>query len=428
MKFRLHISEKAEDYNWKISDEGKDTVDGITGTQDLPEAEMILGTSDLPKEEMVSGTSDNVEEVTVEMLENYLNKTASYIQENVTDPQCNSIGGEWAILGLARYHGVSKEMKQAYLTNLHEWILKKKGVLSKSKYTEYSRVILALSSIGANVHDVAHYDLTLPLARLEKVCFQGANGPIWALIALNSKNYEIPSLPPEEQEKYTQSTRENLINAVLDRRNEDGIWDVVSSESDMGAGADMTAMAIQSLSNYYTSEYPEVIQAVDHAIQKISAFQNKEGGYGSSEADAQVIVALNAMGIPMNDPRFVKNGKTVFDDLMSYYQPSTGAFEHLRGQGGNQMATEQGMYALVSYYRFLTGQKKLYDMTDVAIDQQATISQKEFIKRVDALQEPIIIDQKEEVIFLNRELELQTSLPNEAALRGKLQKWQNEIE
>ena len=31
------------------------------------------------------------------------------------------------------------------------------------------------------------------------------------------------------------------------------------------------------------------------------------------------------------------------------------------------MATEQGYYALASYYRYLNGQTRLYDMTDVTV-------------------------------------------------------------
>ena len=71
------------------------------------------------------------------------------------------------------------------------------------------------------------------------------------------------------------------------------------------------------------------------------------------------------MGIdPLEDGRFIKDGNTVLDAILGYYVEG-GGFEHVSGYGINQLATEQGYYALVSYYRMLDGQTALYDMTDI---------------------------------------------------------------
>ena len=66
------------------------------------------------------------------------------------------------------------------------------GNLHDKKYTEYSRVIVALTAIGKNPADVAGYNLLTPLGDYEKTIWQGMNGPIWALIALDSGNYDMP--------------------------------------------------------------------------------------------------------------------------------------------------------------------------------------------------------------------------------------------
>ena len=62
----------------------------------------------------------------------------------------------------------------------------------------------------------------------------------------------------------------------------------------------------------------------------------------------------------------MKNGHTVLDALAGFYVTG-GGFRHTAGGERNDMATEQGYYALAAYYRFLNGQTRLYDMSDVAI-------------------------------------------------------------
>ena len=137
-------------------------------------------------------------------------------------------------------------------------------------------------------------------------------------------------------------------------------------------------MAVQALAPYYSTN-AEVKAAVDEALACLSAMQNAVGGFGSvqggsttSESCAQVVVALTALGIdPATDERFVKNGISVLDALCSYYVEG-GGFEHVEGGGVDGMATEQGYYALASYFRFKAGKTALYDMSDVELGAAAT--------------------------------------------------------
>ena len=167
-------------------------------------------------------------------------------------------------------------------------------------------------------------------------------------------------------------TREKLIQVILDAQLPDGGWNLSGENAD----PDMTAMAIQALAPYYKTN-ETVKAAVDKALEALSALQRTDGGFGSwgtvnSESCAQVIVALTALGIdPTADSRFVKNGHTVLDALAGFYVTG-GGFRHTAGGERNDMATEQGYYALASYYRFLNGQTRLYDMSDVAIQTGGT--------------------------------------------------------
>ena len=273
-------------------------------------------------------------------------------------------GGEWVALGLARSGSISDTLAEQYAQAAYQYV-KKKGssTMSDSKSTENSRMILALTSIGKDPTDVAGYDLLEPLADLDYVKSQGINGPIFALIALDSHNYDIPKAMAGK----TQTTREALIDAILAAQLSDGGWNVNGN----GADADMTAMAIQALASYYSSN-AKVKSAIDDALNRLSQMQEVNGGYTSwgtanAESVAQVIVALTSLGIdPASDGRFIKNGYSTLDALATFYNDK-GGFKHSQSDttSSNGLATEQAYYALASWYRLKAGKTSLYDMSDV---------------------------------------------------------------
>lgn len=78
-------------------------------------------------------------------------------------------------------------------------------------------------------------------------------------------------------------------------------------------------------------------------------------GDGYSESCVQMIVALCELGIELDDPRFVKNGNTMLDNLMTFYRQGEGFLHTQSGSGSNQMATEQGFYGLVAAQRAAEG-------------------------------------------------------------------------
>lgn len=294
--------------------------------------------------------------------ETQLEKTAGYLQAQIAEPGTGSVGGDWLIFGLAR-SGVKVPQKyfDAYYENVEAAVREKNGVLSDRKYTEYSRTVLALTAIGKNPADVAGFDLLKPLADFEQVTRQGINGTIFALLALDSGNYEIPENP----DAAVQATRQMYVDELLARALPDGGWTLTGGEPDV----DITAMTLQALAKY--RDQADVTAAVERGLAVLSSLQEPDGGYVSwgssnSESVAQVIVALTELGVPLDDERFVKNGITVEDALLRFAQEN-GAFVHVRdGSGGDDgMATEQAFYALAAIHRAETGETTLYDMTDV---------------------------------------------------------------
>ena len=289
-------------------------------------------------------------------------KTTGDYMESLGTPTVNPIGGEWMVLGLVRS---GRDVPAGYYDEVVKYVrenINDQEQLHRAKSTENARVILALTAAGYDVTNVDGHNLLVGLNTMSYVKKQGNNGPIWALIAFDSHDYEIPA---------GDVTRESLIDAILATQLSDGGW-AMSSVATAG-DADLTGMAVQALAPYYKTD-AEVKTAVDKALVCLSAMQLADGSFGSvdgscAESTAQVIVALTAMGIdPVKDQRFVKNGNTLIDALALFYV-SSGGFKHVASDTQlNGMATEQAYYALAAYDRFLNGQTSLYDMSDVEIE------------------------------------------------------------
>lgn len=297
-------------------------------------------------------------------------RAAAFISKAVPAPEVSSIGGEWAVIGLARGGAARPQNYDAdYLNRVEQTVKEKQGVLHTRKYTEYSRVILALSALGADAREVGGYDLTLPLGDFDKTAWQGINGPIWALIALDSRNYPVPRNPQAK----TQATRQLYVDRILSRQLSDGSW----SLSGEGSGdVDVTAMALQALSRY--TDQAAVKLGVDRALVWLSGQQQGDGGFAAkgtanAESCAQVVVALECLGLPLTDGRFVKNGATALDALLGYQLPD-GSFCHGKNSGSNLMATEQSLYALAAVKRAELGQSGLYEMEELETDDQTDLS------------------------------------------------------
>lgn len=293
--------------------------------------------------------------------------SAKYMLNTVREPQVGSVGGEWAVIGLARSgYDVPQKYWDDYYATVEDYVEEHKGNLHDKKYTEYSRLIVALTAIGADPSDVAGYNLFTPLGDFDKTIWQGINGPIWALIALDSGNYDMP----RNQNAKTQATRQMYVDEILGRQLDDGGWNLTDKGGAGQSDPDITGMALQALAGYQSQ--PEVKAAIDRALDCLSAAQESNGGYAShntssSESVVQVIVGLCALGIDLNDARFVKNGHTLLENLLSYRQDN-GSFLHTSaGNGDSQMASEQGLYGLVAAQRAAVRKSTLYHMDDVTV-------------------------------------------------------------
>ena len=158
---------------------------------------------------------------------------------------------------------------------------------------------------------------------------------------------------PVNPEAETQATRQMYIDRILECQLPDGGWSLFGGTDAAGSGdgvsdPDITGMALQALAKY--QDQPAVAEATEEALVCMSEKQSADGGFASwgtanSESVVQMIVALCELGISLDDPRFVKNGNTMLDNLMTFYLPGEGFLHTQNGSGSNQMATEQGFTA-----------------------------------------------------------------------------------
>ena len=298
-----------------------------------------------------------VTEAPLQAEDNGLLKIAKWMQSEIPEPGFGSVGGEWLAMGLARseLEGM-EEYLLGYGERVAAYTAEQGGILHNRKYTEYSRTILAWTAIGRDATDVGGFNLLTPLADFEQTVFQGINGPIFALLALDCGHYEIP----ENIATSTQATRDMYVDYIVNAESPDGGWSMAGGPAEI----DITAMALQALAKY--QDRPDVAAAIERGLELLSQQQNVNGSFTehsteSSEAVSQTIVALTELGISLEDARFVKNGNTLKDALLRF-QLEDGSFTHLMDGDTDLLATEQAFYALVAIDRMEQGKTSLYSM------------------------------------------------------------------
>lgn len=298
-----------------------------------------------------------------------LNATMAKLAATVTEPVFGTTAGEWTVFSLARGGYYAKD--NAYFNDYYNRIVETvnttaakvnlNGALHKSKSTDNSRLIVALSSIGKDATSVGDWNLITPYDDFSWIKKQGLNGTIWTLIALDSNNYTT----------YDTTIRQQCVDSILSLQHDDGGWALTANKT-YASDPDMTGMALQALYPYRDQE--AVALACAKAFDCLSQMQHENGTFASggsecSESCAWVIVACCTWGInPDTDSRFIKNDNSVVDALLGHYMEEESMFQHIIGAGSNAMATDQSCYALVAYNRLYNNQTGLYDYRDVTFD------------------------------------------------------------
>lgn len=151
-------------------------------------------------------------------------------------------------------------------------------------------------------------------------------------------------------------TASELIEQILSSELEGGGWAIIGRSADI----DTTAMTVQALARH--KELPDVQDAIDRALVKMSEKQCQSGGFSSygtenAESTAQVIIALCSLGL---DPETDRSFAPMLEELLSY-RVSDGSFSHIKGGVASVSATSQALCALVSMKLMLSDVGGFYE-------------------------------------------------------------------
>lgn len=212
-----------------------------------------------------------------------------------------------------------------YLQALADWL---DLAVKRGKTAYIPGVIRTVAAMGLDVTDFAGHDLMDALRKPELV--EADEDRLDMLMDLDAagdagKTDEFNAL------------REQLLTEALSRQQSSGEfrytskWPAelkqkgVDDEPDRFDYILLTAKSVQALAPY--QDRKDVSAAIDKALDYLSEQQLPSGGfvkYGDEdvEEDAAVLEMLAALDISPDDGRFVKNGHTVLDGMMDWYQES----------------------------------------------------------------------------------------------------------
>lgn len=303
---------------------------------------------------------------------------------------------EWNIFSILRSGAT---IEQGKLDKYYESVVKQLNTSSKNmRVTDLARVALALEAMGKNPTDVGGFNVLEAIYNHKDMMTDSSNCPIFGLLALDGRNYEIP--------KNAKWSRKDLVEQILKFQKASGGFGL-SLDNDT-TGIDMTGMALQALAPYYdNSAYPEVKPAVDKALKHFKDNITINAGFldmGSENSctTAQVLTAVSALNInpTVKENGFVQNGNNMISNLHTYKKDAGFAWQAT--MQGQEMATQQVTYALVAYQRMAEGQTRLYDFTDVpeekpSVDPEDEKAAKAVEDQINAIGEKITLESKKAI-------------------------------
>jgi len=291
-----------------------------------------------------------------------MNRSLDWVRDGVVPhPIVGFVGGEWAVLAMARAGRVTVDDPwiQGWLANLETMLTEVDRISAQGndiqnppsagtfpggmrRWTDFQRVTLALSSVGLDARDFNGRDLTAIYRNFVPVNDRHAlnmtiNVDTFALIAMDTAPYE--------------GDRAQFIQWLLEDQAPNGTWSLGTFD------LDVTAMAAQALARYYHDD-PVIRESVDRALNWLRAQT-----FPDPESAAQMIVLLTTLG-----PDFAEEAAYYVQWLLRWFDPASGGFRRpTPNDPVNHMATEQSVYALVAYWRFMNDMTPLYDMSDIFV-------------------------------------------------------------
>ena len=281
---------------------------------------------------------------------------AKYFDANRTI-DAYTYGQEWEIYAFATS---GRKIDDALIANYKKSLTVHKAEWSgnTAKVTDCERVALALTALGEDITSFDGVDLIADICSHEDLV-ASANNVVYALIALDEAGISNEVL----RASGSSWTRAQLVCALLSFQNPDGGFTI---DAGGASNVDMTAMALQALAPYVDNDacavalasngQPSVASAVDNALGFLRGQMNGLCDFGSVESNAQVLLALVALG---KDPVNTKNGfatgaNSLITAICAYEVADGKGYAHTMESDGkpgnaNALATVQALRSLSAY-------------------------------------------------------------------------------
>lgn len=210
-----------------------------------------------------------------------------------------------------------------YLQALADWL---DLAVKRGKTVYIPGAIRTVTAMGLDVTDFAGHDLMDALRKPELV--EADEDRLDMLMDLDAAG------DAGKAEEFN-TLREQLLTEALARQQSSGEfrytsrWPAELKQKGVDGEPDrfdyilLTAKSVQALAPYQNRK--DVATAIDKALNYLSEQQLSSGGflkYGAEDVaeDAAVMELLAALGISLTDERFTKDGHTVLDGMMGWYQ------------------------------------------------------------------------------------------------------------
>ncbi|WP_187442881.1 DUF4430 domain-containing protein [Rossellomorea vietnamensis] len=286
--------------------------------------------------------AEEADPITDQVINENIANILSYIK--TTDVSV-TYGNEWWVWGLAN---ANEEIPASYVTSVKDRVKSVEG--NFRNIYDLEKVIMGLSAAGKGASSIEGYDLVDALVSHASLENPVINMNIYALLAVDSGQYETP-----------EGFREEHVEAILELELDGGGWSFVGS----APSPDITGMALAALAPY--EEQAEVKAAMDRAVTYLSEAQGETGGYNidsnggdASESISQVIIGLASAGVDPSGEAFTKEGGNLLQHLLKFKQ-ADGGFSHLQDdEASSSMSTQQALLALAAYQNFVNGSGLVY--------------------------------------------------------------------
>ena len=266
-------------------------------------------------------------------------------------------GQEWEIYAFAKSgrkinNGLIANYKKSLAANKVEW------AGNTAKVTDSERVALTLAALGEDITSFDGVNLVNVICSNDGLT-ASANNLVYALIAFDEAGVSDEAmLAPGSS-----WTRVKLVSQLIAFQNADGGFAIEAGGS---SNVDMTAMALQALAPYVEGgedaavtapdAQPSASASVEAALSFLKSQMNGLCDFGSVESNAQVLLALVALG---KDPANTKNGfakgaNSLVTAITAYELGDGKGYAHAMGSDGkpgnaNALATVQALRALSAY-------------------------------------------------------------------------------